>query len=123
LEQTEEIPYCTDFEDMKLGIGVKLYFKTLGYTLFVYLIGFLLYSLYSIITNAETAGIQINNVGTTNLLCLFNGNCGVASIGSGSKAVTNTPDSQSKTLIQNILGVVIIFFWGILNVYRKHTKK
>ena len=55
LEQRENLSLCTSFDDINLGVGVRLYFMSLGYTALLFLFAFFLYSVYAIITNIETA--------------------------------------------------------------------
>ena len=47
----EDIPFLTDMDEVKLGIGVRLYFMTLLFNLAIFIVGFLFYSLCEVIHN------------------------------------------------------------------------
>ena len=51
LLQDEELPYCTSFDELKMGVGVHLYFRSLLYNSIVFLLMFFIYSIYAMITN------------------------------------------------------------------------
>jgi hypothetical protein len=50
-----EIGFGADIDNIKLGVGVRLYFMNLLYHTLIFLLGFFLYSLYALITNANAS--------------------------------------------------------------------
>lgn len=54
----QEIGFWADIDNIKLGVGVRLYFMNLLYHTFIFLLGFFLYSLYALITNVNASNRQ-----------------------------------------------------------------
>ena len=55
----KEISFLCQLDQIRLGIGVRMYFTTLIYFMLTLLIAFFLYSLYAMITNINASSIQI----------------------------------------------------------------
>lgn len=42
-------------ENIKMGIGARLYFMSLHYHILIFMVGFLLYSIYALVTNSRAS--------------------------------------------------------------------
>lgn len=51
----EEIAFTANIENIKVGIGVRLYFMSLMYHILIFLLGFFLYSIYALVTNLKAS--------------------------------------------------------------------
>jgi hypothetical protein len=50
-----QIGFGSNIDNIKLGVGVRLYFMNLLYHILIFLVGFFLYSLYALITNSNAS--------------------------------------------------------------------
>jgi hypothetical protein len=53
-----DIPFLTSLEQVRLGVGVRLYFSTLLYHSVIFLGAFLVYSLFGLATNLTASNIE-----------------------------------------------------------------
>lgn len=91
-------------------MGVYLFFKNYLFHSLVFLLMFLIYSIYSLVTNIKV----FNDANGIDSLCLWPYTCGLSQIGGGSKVLIQYGDSNRLSLVQSWLGVAFVAIWGIL---------
>ena len=104
----EEISFTANIENIKVGVGVRLYFMSLLYHILIFLLGFFLYSIYSLITNLNASSKHYTIIEDSQ------GQRSVTSdIGLGSKLMLNE-QYKHDLAIQSVLGFIYILIWGII---------
>lgn len=83
LAQNEKLPYFINLEDLNLGVGVYLFFKNYFFHGVIFVLMFLIYSLFALITNVKI----FNEQNGTGVLCFITSTCGLSPIGAGSKVL------------------------------------
>lgn len=110
LSQNEELSYFINLEDLNLGVGVYLFFKNYFFHAIVFLLMFFIYSLFSLITNIKI----FNQQNGTGVLCFVTNNCGIATIGAGSKVINQNDYKNHFSQIQSWLGIAFVIVWGLM---------
>jgi hypothetical protein len=111
---------------IRLGIGVRLYFTTLIYFIVIFSAAFLMYSLYAMITNLNASSIyrfyleaEIENLA---LVCAQSGECSTANIGLGSK-LANYDEFKNEIAVQTVLGFMFVIVWGSIIIQKYRSDK
>jgi hypothetical protein len=118
LARNEELPDFIKLEELSLGVGIHLFFKNYFFHAVVFLLLFLVYSVFALVTNVLNYYAQLNQ-----LLCIDTLlPCGLAIIGGGSKRLAfNPPDNkfqENMTQIQSWLAVGFVILWGLLYIVK-----
>lgn len=95
---------------------MHLFFKNYTYNAIIFVLMFLIYSIFAIVTNAE-----FNDVLYDGIMCVLPGSdCGVSHIGAGSKILEPDTEKNRLSRIQSIIGLAFVVLWGILNIVKTH---
>jgi hypothetical protein len=116
LGQNELLEKNVDLDELNLGIGVTLFFKNYFFHFIIFILMFLIYSLYAIGTN-----VTVYNQNSGSFLCSQNMTCSLAVISGGSKVVkllNYVPYSQLYCKIQSWIGVGFVILWGFLYIIK-----
>ena len=116
MQQDTQLRCCTDIDEIDVGVGVKLYFKNIANHAVIMTCAFLIYALYSLITNVI---VSTNNAPISGPLCVFDGSCGLSNLSIGTKLQIG----DATLIIQVIIGIVLISLWGAVTFYRRHKEK
>jgi hypothetical protein len=110
LAQNSKVSSSINLEELSLGTGVHLFFKNYFFHGCLFLLMFVVYALFALITNVTHAPI-----------CTSYFSCGVAMIGGGSKMrpeFISNPSQTSLNLVQSAIGVIFVVVWGILYIIK-----
>lgn len=87
ISQDERLPYSTPIKDLNIGVGVLLFFRNYLFHSFVFLMMFLFYSIFAMITNV----ISYNDDLSSAPLCVDTyASCGIIKISAASKIFNST---------------------------------
>lgn len=123
--KNEPLPYCTSLGDIGMGVGVHLFFRNYLFNSLVFLLMFLIFSIYAIATNVKAFDEYSSEQAQKQ--CIIDdanvGKCGFSRIGAGSKVLVPNDANNKMSQIQSWLGIAFVILWGLLMALKTHLEE
>lgn len=113
----------TSVKDLNnIGVSTFLYFETLFHLIVMLVLAFLIYGIYSLITNIQAANAYRQSI-TENLKDYKISYEGFLVLSLGSKQLHNRPTDKLYYQIQCWIGVGLVMVWGLYFIFIKLREK